>query len=612
MRRVGFVGLAVLAALGWFAAPASAERFVITSFDGTEIVANFFAAEGLAEGRRAPTVFYGPGYSSGGDTNPESESSDSTGSVGLGPLRRAGYNVVTWDPRGFGQSGGTVQVDSPEHEARDVQALIDVVARRPEVKLDAPGDPRMAMTGISYGGGIQFNTAQREPRIDAIAPTIAWHSLITSLFKEGALKAGWGSALCGTGEGRGLADGMFAPRGPQTGSHDPVITRTCANGLATGRSPEGEDLEWFAARGPGGLVSRIRIPTLVIQGTVDTLFTLREAMDNHALLKASGVPLKMLWFCGGHGACRTGTGTPKHIEARVLAWLDRHVRGRDVDTGPPFEWIDDQATWRSADGFPLPQVDELRGSATGPLPLQAAATSGAGIAATPAQPGTALEVDIEPPATDVDVVGEPRLRMTYTGVGAPERTWVYAQVLDVERGTVAGNVATPIPIRLDGGMHTIERPLEPIALRAPAGKRYRVQIVASSTLYYPQQSTGGIQTLVADASLPVVDAAAARASAGEVAGRESAAAPLGAQRGRPRVRLTVSCRQARVTGPDVKRVRRVVFRRAGMGKRVDRQRPFKIALRGHGRRVRATIRTRDGRRLVRRAGAPRCVPRFTG
>jgi ABC-2 type transport system ATP-binding protein len=71
-------------------ASASAERTQVTSFDGTKIVVNFFRAQGLRPGQRAPTVLVGPGFSSPGETDPDSESSDEIGSVGLGPLRRAG------------------------------------------------------------------------------------------------------------------------------------------------------------------------------------------------------------------------------------------------------------------------------------------------------------------------------------------------------------------------------------------------------------------------------------------------------------------------------------------------------------------------------------------
>ena len=65
---------------------------------------------------------------SAGTTDPES----TTGIVsipglvpGIAPLRDAGYNVVTWDPRGEFASGGVLQLDSPAFEGKDVSAIID-------------------------------------------------------------------------------------------------------------------------------------------------------------------------------------------------------------------------------------------------------------------------------------------------------------------------------------------------------------------------------------------------------------------------------------------------------------------------------------------------------
>ncbi|MGH9060890.1 MAG: alpha/beta hydrolase family protein, partial [Acidimicrobiales bacterium] len=110
----------------------------VTSFDGTKIAYHFYPRPGLAAGQRAPTLMYGPGYASGGASE-----SDSTVQAALND----GYNVLTWDPRGFGQSGGQVEVDSPMYEGRDSQALIDMLAKQPEVQLDKPGDPRLGMLG---------------------------------------------------------------------------------------------------------------------------------------------------------------------------------------------------------------------------------------------------------------------------------------------------------------------------------------------------------------------------------------------------------------------------------------------------------------------------------
>jgi ABC-2 type transport system ATP-binding protein len=354
MRRLHLlvVGLAVAAPF-LLPAPAFARETVVTSFDGTPIVANFFPAEGLADGGKAPTVLMGPGWSSPGEDDPEAEGSNSTGNPGVGTLRRAGYNVLTWDPRGFGDSGDMARVDSKDYEGRDVQALLNYLAAQPEAQLDAPGDPRAGMGGASYGGGIQNVSAAIDRRIDAIVPVIAWHSLITSLYKSGDVKAGWGAALCGLGHVNGLADGLIGPGGFQTGSVDPHVTSACVSGTTTGTVSE-EDKQWFAERGPGAaLISRIRVPTLIVQGTVDTLFTLKEAMQNHAVLARNPVPLKMIWFCGGHGACLTGSGPAGYVERRTLAWFDRYLRrNRSVDTGPAFEWLADDASWRSAPRFP--------------------------------------------------------------------------------------------------------------------------------------------------------------------------------------------------------------------------------------------------------------------
>ena len=130
------------------------------------------------------------------------------------------------------------------------------------------------MSGASYGGGIQLVTAAIDSRLDAIAPVIAWHSLVTSLYKAQSPKSGWGSALFALG-----VEGSTIPGSPagETGNLDPHITSAYTSGLAYGQFSD-EDVQWFASRGPGALVQRIRIPTLLIQGTVDTLFTLDEAI----------------------------------------------------------------------------------------------------------------------------------------------------------------------------------------------------------------------------------------------------------------------------------------------------------------------------------------------
>ena len=81
---------------------------------------------------------------------------------------------------------------------------------------------------------------------------------------------------------------------------------------------------------------------MLIQGTVDTLFTLQEADDNAMALIAQG--------CSDQGgvvlrrarrlpSARTNDG--ELIERATLDWLDRYVKGDlSVTTGPQFEWVD--------------------------------------------------------------------------------------------------------------------------------------------------------------------------------------------------------------------------------------------------------------------------------
>jgi ABC-2 type transport system ATP-binding protein len=472
------------------AAPAAAREAVVTSFDGVQLHVSFHPAEGLKAGHRAPTILQTHGWGGQRDQNPNSASSNGTGNVGTGPLRKAGFNVLTWDSRGFGESGGTVEVDSKDFEGRDVQVLLDWLAKQPEARLDRRGDPRVGMHGVSYAGGIELVAAAIDKRIDAIAPTIAWNSLLTSLYKEETIKGGWASLLYAAG---------------QTGRLDSHIGSAFASGTTTGKL-SAEDRAWFESRGPGdALVKRIRVPTMLLQGTADTLFTTTEAIRNYGILRRNHIPVKMMWFCGGHGTCLTGTGPDGHFEAAVIAWLRRYVtRAKKVKTGPGFEWLADDAKWRHSKRWPAPAGTPIAATGSGTLLLNPTDTaSGNPMAAGPAT--NAVNVPI--PAATAQVVGKPRLRLTYSGTGTA--THVFAQIVDEQRNVVVGNLVTPIPVTLDGATHTISRPLEAIAASLTPTGRYRLQVIGGSQVYGPVRGAAAITFSAIRLSLPTVGRAKA-------------------------------------------------------------------------------------------------------
>lgn|GEM_PF-1533970 len=72
-------------------------------------------------------------------------------------------------------------------------------------------------------------------------------------------------------------------------------------------------------------MSQITAPTLIIEGTVDTLFTLGEGIRNYNILTKNGVAVSMIWYCEGHGVCLTNPGDPERVRSAVIAWLDRYV-----------------------------------------------------------------------------------------------------------------------------------------------------------------------------------------------------------------------------------------------------------------------------------------------
>ncbi|WGI34187.1 S15 peptidase family protein [Mycolicibacterium aubagnense] len=481
---------------------------MVTSFDGTKIYVHFMPAAGLQAGQTAPTILDGPGLGMPGATNIngtflDGVLTDNLGAVGVLALRNAGYNVVTWDPRGEWQSGGVLQVDSPDFEAKDVSSIITWLATRPDVQLDGDPallDPRIGMVGASYGGGIQLVAAATDPRIDAIVPTIAWHSLNTALYKNDAFKSGWGTLL------EVALLGTFART-------NPALLPAAIYGDLTGMiTPSDQAL--LADRGPGDLVSKITAPTMLVQGTVDTLFTLQEADANAKTLIADGVPTKVIWFCGGHGVCTNDLLDPtdgRLIEQRTLQWLDRYVKGDTaVSTGPKFEFVDQHGQYYSSDVYPIPTGTPIIASSSGgQLPLVPFIGGSALLGVLPIGGGPALNaLNLRIPAstTTTYVVGAPQLTLTYSGTGIASH--VYGQLVDNSTGLVLGNQVTPIPVTLDGQTHTITVALEDVAQTLRPGQTLTLQLVANAADYENIGSLGIVNVSNMQLTLPTADPAA--------------------------------------------------------------------------------------------------------
>lgn len=503
------VSAAATVVLALLAGPSAARAadLTITSFDGTKINALFTPAEGLKPGERAPVILMTHGF---GATRETVEGGlPAVGQVGASAFRAHGYSTLAWDSRGFGRSGGEVGLDSPDVDGRDVSALIDYLATQPDVELDQPGDPRIGMHGASYGGGIEWATAVRDLRVDAIAPAISWVSLTDALAREGRVKLGWGAALVGLGEASALAVGVIAPQGIELGAMPAALVQHAVESASTGVA-SAAFTDYLQARSTETEIGRVRAPALILQGTADTLFTPSQAVKMRGLLRPAGVPVKMAWFCGGHGVCLTGNALADRIQPMTLAWMDRWVR-RDtrVDTGPGFEWVADDGRARSAADFPLAPAATITATGSGRLALApAAAASGLAVLATPSP--TAVDIAIPAPRTATDVVGDPQLELRYSGRASGGPAHVFAQLVDTDRGIVVGNQTTPIALTLDGQTHSAQHSLEGVAMRLTPSSRYRLQIASDSTNYGVGHAVGTVRILEANLALAAGDAAATK------------------------------------------------------------------------------------------------------
>lgn len=247
-----------------------------------------------------------------------------------------GYVVIASTHQGFGQSSGCVALDSVDYDARNVSRLIDLLAARDDVLMDAPGDPRVGMAGGSYGGGHQGLVAATDPRLDAIAPARTWNSLQFSLvpnnligdggtfdlehYEQGVFKSTWSSlfttvAATQPAMGNGGCDPVtqqtLYPGQPPCPGFDPMVCPIFAS-LSTTGDVTAEQRAFVARSSVANVIDDVTVPVLLTQGQSDTLFTPVEATATFEALRAAGNDdVFMLWNWGGHGyAPRPGEGEP--------------------------------------------------------------------------------------------------------------------------------------------------------------------------------------------------------------------------------------------------------------------------------------------------------------
>ncbi|MCX5397098.1 alpha/beta fold hydrolase [Streptomyces sp. NBC_00102] len=267
---------------------------------------SYFTADG---GGRRPAVLLGHGFGgSKDDVRAEAEK-----------LAADGYAVLTWSARGFGESGGEIGLNDPDTEVADVSRLIDWLAARPEVRLDAEGDPRVGVTGASYGGAVSLLAAGYDDRVDAVAPVITYWNLADALFPDGVFKKLWAGIFVSSGGGCQKFEKRLCA----------MYERVAASGV-----PDAEARALLTERSPSAVADRIDVPALIVQGQTDSLFPLGQADAMAKTIAANGAPVSVDWIAGGHDG---GDTEDTRVQDRIGAWFDRYLKDdKSADTGPAF------------------------------------------------------------------------------------------------------------------------------------------------------------------------------------------------------------------------------------------------------------------------------------
>ncbi len=453
-------------------------------------------------------------------------------------LARAGFAVLTWSARGFGESTGQIALDSPDYEVKDVEQLVSWLARQPRVRLDRPGDPRVGIAGASYGGALALLAAAYDHRIDAIVPQSSWYNLATALFPDaagggpaaGVFKKQWAGLLFtagSAGSGAGTSGGVTGASGSAAPAHSvqqalcgrflPAVCAMYRQVATLGRATP-QAVARLLRSSPASVASRIHAPALLIQGETDSLFGLDQANSNFQALRHNGTPVDMVWFAGGHDG---GNQETSRITQLTEQWFDRWLKtaGRPgggrrgtasngtgpggnghSGTGPPGFAVSRDLGYDPDSGQQVlgvaaaPAYPGLGGTRRALLPLAGRAQAvlnppgGAppSMSVLPGLGGVSVDIPGQSAAfssarlpAPLQVTGSPVVRIRVSG--AADIT-LFAKLYDVDQ---AGNATLPFslaaPLRVTGAARgaTVTVTLPAIDYQFAAG--HRLRLVLSST-----------------------------------------------------------------------------------------------------------------------------------
>jgi ABC-2 type transport system ATP-binding protein len=442
-----------------------------------QICYTLFQPPTASAAHKTPLIFHSHGWGGSRTTDPTSSE--------VKPYLDAGYGVLSFDQRGFGQSNGSkAYVENPDLEGRDVEKLVDLVSHLSWVVQDGPGDPRIGAVGGSYGGGYQFVGAFREIAdtgkqiFDALAPQITWWDLKQSLAPQGVAKTEWDTALTAAGA-------QALPNDVLEGFAESAATGTWTDGSIPGTV----NLDaFFAKNGPSWQVSQgrhIDVPVLFGQGITDELFPLDQGLKNWANALTADARAKSIFvgYNGGHtlpSAYPAGVGTAADPCSKQLG-------------GGTFEDLSLQFMQHYLQGVDTPGLYDAMG-------LLHLSTAAGDRCVTLSSPNANTDVPVAQVLTNtgagapqvtklldgpLTVAGTPTLDGTLTTVGLNNRAFFALAVgTSVADAKIVQNNVRPLnePDIVSGAATHVELPS--VAIDVPAGQSLFLLVSPTSDMFF--------------------------------------------------------------------------------------------------------------------------------
>ena len=240
-------------------------------------------------------------------------------------LMNAGFVVAAYTARGFGDSTGSISMNSPEFEITDASRVIDYLSTLTSVEADAPGDPVVGVAGGSYGGALALMVAGYDDRVDAIAADITWNDLESSLFGQslrntdepGVYKQLWTSVF--------FSSGLDSPPGKADlcGRFSPDWCAAYISAATTG-TVSSEMRALMRQSSPASITDQIAVPTLLGGGQADSLFPLQQVNANAEQIREANprTPLKVVWHGQGHDG---GVDESQRLTTLIRSWFQAHL-----------------------------------------------------------------------------------------------------------------------------------------------------------------------------------------------------------------------------------------------------------------------------------------------